>query len=60
MYKRQVAHQAVMHARKEGVIIRPLGDTMVLMPAPAMPEDLIIKLVKSTAEAVKKATSEAK
>ena len=56
----RVAHQAVMHARKEGVIIRPLGDTMVLMPAPAMPEDLIIKLVKSTAEAVKRATSEAK
>jgi adenosylmethionine-8-amino-7-oxononanoate aminotransferase len=50
------AHRAVLAAREEGVIIRPLGDTMVLMPPPAMPPDLIERLVAATARAIARAT----
>ena len=50
------AHQAVLTARERGVAIRPLGDTMVLMPAPAMPAALLERLVRVTAEAVDEAT----
>jgi adenosylmethionine-8-amino-7-oxononanoate aminotransferase len=50
------AHQAVLAARERGVVIRPLGDTMVLMPAPAMPPELLERLVRVTAEAVADAT----
>jgi adenosylmethionine-8-amino-7-oxononanoate aminotransferase len=52
------AHRAVLIAREEGVAIRPLGDTMVLMPAPAMPPDLLERLVRVTARAVELATHE--
>jgi len=50
------AHRAVLAAREAGVVIRPLGDTMVLMPAPAMPENLLDELVSVTAQAVRQAT----
>ncbi len=52
------AHHAVMAAREAGVIIRPLGDTMVLMPAPAMPEHLLAELVSVTAQAIRRATED--
>lgn len=52
------AHRAVLHAREEGVIIRPLADTMVLMPAPAMPAASVERLVEVTAWAVDRATQE--
>lgn len=51
------AHRAVLLARERGVVIRPLGDTMVLMPPPAMPPDLLERLVRATAEAVAEATA---
>ncbi|HBN77251.1 MAG TPA: adenosylmethionine--8-amino-7-oxononanoate transaminase, partial [Planctomycetaceae bacterium] len=33
---RRIGHQVILAARKRGVIIRPLGDVIVLMPAIAM------------------------
>jgi adenosylmethionine-8-amino-7-oxononanoate aminotransferase len=50
------AHRAVLAAREEGVVVRPLADTMVLMPPLAMPADLIERLVAATARAVERAT----
>jgi len=50
------AHRAVLAAREEGVIVRPLGDTMVLMPPPAMPPALGERVVEVTARAVERAT----
>jgi adenosylmethionine---8-amino-7-oxononanoate aminotransferase len=47
-----VGHKIVKEARKRGVIIRPLGNVMVLMPAIAMPEKDLIKLVQVTAESI--------
>lgn len=49
-------HRAVLAARERGVVIRPLGDTMVLMPAPAMPAEPLERLVRATAEAVAEVT----
>jgi len=40
------------------VIIRPLGDTMILMPPPALPEPLLEELVLVTAESVAAATAD--
>jgi adenosylmethionine-8-amino-7-oxononanoate aminotransferase len=53
------AHRAVLAAREEGVIIRPLGDTMVLMPPLTMPPELLKRVVTVTAGAVDRATREA-
>jgi len=53
----RLAHRAVLAAREEGVAIRPLGDTMVLMPAPGMPAELVVRVVEATARAVDRVTS---
>jgi adenosylmethionine-8-amino-7-oxononanoate aminotransferase len=50
------AHRAVLFAREEGVIVRPLGDTVVLMPPLSLPDDLLERLVVTTARAVERAT----
>ena len=47
-----IGMRITMEARKRGAIIRPLGDTMVLMPALAMKEDDLTKLVEITAQAI--------
>lgn len=39
--KLRLGHQVTLAARKRGVILRPLGDVVVLMPAPAMPVGLV-------------------
>jgi adenosylmethionine-8-amino-7-oxononanoate transaminase len=51
------AHRAVLEARSRGVIIRPLADTMVLMPPLTMPPKLLARVVEATAEAVAHATA---
>src|SRR6185369_7245913 len=50
------AHRAVLIARESGVIVRPLGDTMVLMPPLSLPEPLLEQLVVTVARAVELAT----
>ncbi|MCB0358251.1 MAG: adenosylmethionine--8-amino-7-oxononanoate transaminase [Bdellovibrionales bacterium] len=39
-------------ARRRGVVIRPLGNVIILMPAVAMPEADLLRLVDVTAEAL--------
>ena len=53
---RRTGHRVTLAARKRGVIIRPLGDVVVLMPAPAMPTDLIDTLCDVASEAIDEAT----
>lgn len=53
--ERRLGHQVTLAARKRGVIIRPLGDVVVLMPAPAMPETLLERLCDATFEAIDEA-----
>ena len=51
-------HQVTLAARERGVIVRPLGDVVVLMPAPAMPGDLVHQLCDVVGEAIQEATQE--
>ncbi len=50
------ANRAVLAAREEGVIIRPLADTMILMPPLPLGGELLERLVAVTARAVARAT----
>jgi adenosylmethionine-8-amino-7-oxononanoate aminotransferase len=51
----RVGHRITLAARRRGVIIRPLGDVVVLMPAPAMPGPLVHELCDATAAAMREA-----
>lgn len=53
----KVGVRIVQEARKNGLIIRPLGNAMVLMPAPAMPSALLEELVITTAQSMSKVLS---
>ncbi len=48
----RVGHQVTLAARRRGVVIRPLGDVVVLMPAPAMPADHVHRLCDVVVESV--------
>lgn len=48
----RVGHRVVLAARERGVVIRPLGDVSVLMPAPAMPPSLVDELCTATFAAI--------
>jgi adenosylmethionine-8-amino-7-oxononanoate aminotransferase len=43
----RVGHQVILEARRQGVIVRPLGDVVVLMPPLAM-DDLDLELLVDT------------
>jgi adenosylmethionine-8-amino-7-oxononanoate aminotransferase len=51
----RAGHRVTLAARDHGAIIRPLGDVVVLMPAPAMSEADVERLVKITAAAIAEA-----
>ncbi len=53
------SQRAVLTAREQGVIIRPLGDTMVLMPPLNLPADLLEQVVAVSARAIESATAQA-
>lgn len=54
--KLRLGHQVTLAARKRGVVLRPLGDVIVLMPAPAMPVELIDRLCDVAIECIQEAT----
>ena len=47
-----MGHQVTLAARRRGAIVRPLGDTVVLMPPLAITEDELRRLVEITAAAI--------
>lgn len=53
----RLGHQVTLAARRRGAIIRPLGDVIVLMPALAMSESDLLRLVEITAASIAEATS---
>jgi adenosylmethionine-8-amino-7-oxononanoate aminotransferase len=55
----RIGHQVTLAARRRGAIIRPLGDTVVLMPPLAIEHGELRRLVEITAEAIAEATSAA-
>lgn len=48
----RMGHQVTLAARRRGVIVRPLGDVVVLMPAPGMPVELVTTLCRVTMESI--------
>jgi adenosylmethionine-8-amino-7-oxononanoate aminotransferase len=48
----RMGHQVTLEARERGAIIRPLGDTIVLMPPLSIADDELRRLVAITAEAI--------
>jgi len=52
----RLGHQVTLAARRRGVIIRPLGDVVVLMPAPGMPPALVGRLCDVAIECIEEVT----
>ena len=52
----RAGHQVTLAARKRGVILRPLGDVVVLMPAPGMPPEIVQKLCDVAVEGIVEVT----
>jgi adenosylmethionine-8-amino-7-oxononanoate aminotransferase len=52
-----MGHRVTLAARRRGALIRPLGDVVVLMPALAISEADLRRLVAITAIAITEATA---
>jgi len=50
--ERRMGHQVTLACRRRGVIVRNIGDVVVLMPAPAMPVELVQKLCDAVIAAI--------
>ena len=48
----RTGHEVIVEARRRGVVIRPLGDVVVLMPPLAIEPDVLEELVEVTADAI--------
>ena len=55
----RLGHQVTLAARRRGVILRPLGDVVVLMPALAMPVELVDELIDAAIESIDEVTRHA-
>jgi adenosylmethionine-8-amino-7-oxononanoate aminotransferase len=55
----RMGHQVTLAARRRGVILRPLGDVVVLMPAPGMPPSLVERLCDVAVESIEEVVSRA-
>ena len=51
--ERRIGHRIALAARERGVILRPIGDVVILVPAPAMPVSLVERLVTETHAALR-------
>jgi len=51
----RIGHRVTLEARKRGAIVRPLGNTIVLMPPLAISEGDLRRLVEVTAESIQAA-----
>lgn len=48
----RIGHQVTLACRRRGVVLRNIGDTIVLMPAPAMPVELVEHLCRVVVESL--------
>ena len=55
----RIGMRAVRHARQQGVIIRPLGNVMVLMPPLSITADELERLCRTLEDAIRQATESA-
>ncbi|RLS53872.1 MAG: adenosylmethionine--8-amino-7-oxononanoate transaminase [Planctomycetota bacterium] len=54
---RRTGHRVTLAARRLGAIIRPIGDVVTLVPAPAMPSELVRQLCHVAREAIDEAVA---
>ena len=54
--EKRTGHRVILEARKRGVMIRPLGDVIVLMPPLTIAENELASLVDVTLDSIKKVT----
>jgi adenosylmethionine-8-amino-7-oxononanoate aminotransferase len=54
--ERRTGHRVTLAARRRGAIIRPIGDVVTLIPAPAMPADQVRRLCQVAIESIDEAT----
>ncbi len=54
--EQRIGYKVILEARKHGVIIRPLGDVIVLMPPLSITEDQLTKLCEAVYCSIKKVT----
>jgi adenosylmethionine---8-amino-7-oxononanoate aminotransferase len=50
--ERRIGHQVTLACRRRGVILRNVGDTIILMPAPAMPEELVVRICEVVVQSI--------
>ncbi|MBM82753.1 MAG: adenosylmethionine--8-amino-7-oxononanoate transaminase [Planctomycetaceae bacterium] len=50
--EQRIGHRVTREARKLGLVTRPLGDVIVLMPAPGMPREVLAQVCDRTFEAI--------
>jgi len=55
----RLGHRVTLEARSRGAIVRPLGDTVVLMPPLAIGKADLVRLVAITAESIRVAVADA-
>ena len=55
----RMGHRVTLEARARGAIVRPLGDTVVLMPPLSIAAAELERLVEITAAAIEAAAAEA-
>lgn len=53
----KVGQRVILEARRQGVVIRPLGDVIVLMPPLAIPEGELERLIEVVHDAIEKVTT---
>jgi adenosylmethionine-8-amino-7-oxononanoate aminotransferase len=54
--RERIGHRVIKEARKHGVIIRPLGDVIVLMPPLAITADQLDRLCAVTSQSIRTVT----
>ncbi len=57
-FDRRIGHHVAMEARERGLIIRPLGDVVVLMPPLATPDALLQEMARITYDSIRTATED--
>ncbi len=55
-FEERIGYQIILEARKQGVILRPLGDVIVLMPPLAVSLEELDILFAATEKAIRKVT----
>ena len=48
----RIGHEVTLACRRRGVVLRNIADVVVLMPAPAMPEELVVALCQVVRESI--------